>query len=551
VDGKITREGVRNIESLPEKDKTKLYVLAKKRAEELLASPDGSVAINGMWMIRNLPEENRAKLLERALAHADCRVAREGARMIRHVTEKERPILYNLAKKRAEEFLANPDGNVAIEGTRIIQGIPPHKCSKLIERALDHPDSRIADIVTGMISRESEQDRNRLYNLAKKKAEDLLANSDGSIAINGVKMIDSLPEQEQAKLIEIALAHPDGSVASEGAKMITQVPEQERAPLFDLEKKRAEELLASPDGSIAINGVKMIDFLPEMEWTKLIEIALAHPDGNVAVEGAGLLEGAPAKDIDRLYNLAKKRAQKLLANLDGSIAINGVKMIESFPQLEQEGLIEIALVHPDRNVAIMGAEMIKNVPWLERAKLSNLILKRSDIKEIIDSPLYEKSPELNTESFARKNFEKTGSETILIGGSLKEKIIIRKISPVSFLAWQKAYESYEQWKSAGFDYVPIEPIQSFRFEKSGMVSVASGVLDLSLKQWIRRSGGVFKQELENKKYRIISTLKTLKIRHGHNHDENFILRFFRHADGEPDVSKCPRLYLIDFDQSRS
>jgi hypothetical protein len=36
--------------------------------------------------------------------------------------------------------------------------------------------------------------------------------------------------------------------------------------------------------------------------------------------------------------------------------------------------------------------------------------------------------------------------------------------------------------------------------------------------------------------------------HGHCHDKNFVLRFFRNQDGFVDLNKTPRIYLIDFDQ---
>jgi len=151
----------------------------------------------------------------------------------------------------------------------------------------------------------------------------------------------------------------------------------------------------------------------------------------------------------------------------------------------------------------------------------------------------------------REEFRKTGSTTTLVGGPLKDRLIIRHIKPGAFIAWQKAYEDYEMWRKAGFDYVPIEPIQSYRLNKEGEVDVFSGVLDLSLDQWLEISGGIFEKELSELRDRIISALENEGIKHGHTHDNNFVLRFFRDEDGNPDFNRIPRLYAIDFDQAVS
>ena len=101
---------------------------------------------------------------------------------------------------------------------------------------------------------------------------------------------------------------------------------------------------------------------------------------------------------------------------------------------------------------------------------------------LIEPPLYS-GIDLGQEHFQRKQFKKTGSETTLVGGNLKDKTIIRHITPEAFKSWQQAYENYQIWRDAGFDYVPIEPIQSFRFNNDGLVDVYSGILDLSFAQW--------------------------------------------------------------------
>ena len=146
--------------------------------------------------------------------------------------------------------------------------------------------------------------------------------------------------------------------------------------------------------------------------------------------------------------------------------------------------------------------------------------------------------------------EKTGSETTLIGGKLKDTTIIRHIDPKAFLSWQKIYEDYTVRKETGFDYVPIEPIQSYKLNKDDLVDVFSGVLDISLRDWQTKTD-MFVDELQKKANKIIKVLNKLKIKHGHIHNGNFCLRFFRNKNGKVDFNRMPRIYLIDFDKAVS
>ena len=82
------------------------------------------------------------------------------------------------------------------------------------------------------------------------------------------------------------------------------------------------------------------------------------------------------------------------------------------------------------------------------------------------------------------------------------------------------------WKENGFDYVPIEPIQSYNLNKEGFVDVYSGILDLNLEQW-EKITRKFSPDLGEQKKKLLSILESKKIEHGHvHHDRNFCLRFF-------------------------
>jgi len=176
-------------------------------------------------------------------------------------------------------------------------------------------------------------------------------------------------------------------------------------------------------------------------------------------------------------------------------------------------------------------------------------LAKEKLKDnFVKSPLYDKL-QVSKDSFSRNSFDKTGSETILLGGELKDKVILRKINPESFLVWKDLYDDYNIWKKEGFDYVPIEPIASYNYIPStGFVDVYTGVLDINLKQ----SALMFGDHTESAKKdieKIKNVLTKKNIEHGHLHDANFCLRYFRNKDNSVDINKKPRVYAIDFDRA--
>ena len=133
--------------------------------------------------------------------------------------------------------------------------------------------------------------------------------------------------------------------------------------------------------------------------------------------------------------------------------------------------------------------------------------------------------------------------------SATEYPIIPHIKKSAFLGWMRAFEENETWLEADFDYVPVEPIQSFVIRKN-TADVAAGVLDIDLKHWITVSGGRFQDELREKRKNIMTVLQQLGVRHGDLHEGNFFLRFNRKKDGLVDTNTCPRVYVGDFDKSQ-
>jgi hypothetical protein len=171
------------------------------------------------------------------------------------------------------------------------------------------------------------------------------------------------------------------------------------------------------------------------------------------------------------------------------------------------------------------------------------LILNENVQALIFNRLYQKAPV----KFYEHEFEKTGSRTVLLGGKLKGKIINRVIKADAFEAWKYAYINID-WKKEGFDYVPIEPIQSVRRNKkdSSLVEVKSGVLDISAADWSGYTQ-LFANEIGLDISKIIDVLNEKRIYHGHPHRGNHCLRFFRNSDGSVDFTTNPRVYLIDFD----
>src|SRR3989339_448228 len=369
--------------------------------------------------------------------------------------------------------------------------------------------------------------------------------------------IQNAPEQERVLLIKQALSQEDPSVQREAARMIRYAPEQEQVSLWLLISEKIKQALFQKDPTVQREAARIIRYAPAQEQVSLIKQALSQKDPAVQREAAVMIECAPAQERVSLQLLISEKIKQALSQKDPTVQREAAEMIWYVPRREIVSLqllisekIKQALSQEDPAVQREAVGMIRYAPAQKRISLVKIASDAGLGNEIVKPPLYYNS-NLDRGRFKREKFHKTGSETTLVGGALKDKLIIRHIKPRAFLAWQKIYENYQVWQDNGFDYVPIEPIQSYRLNKKGMVDVFSGVLDLSLAEWSEISGNIFIKELEEQRDKIISILESQGIRHGHTHDNNFVLRFFRDQDGNPDLTKVPRLYAIDFDMAVS
>src|SRR3989339_1681062 len=414
--------------------------------------------------IQNAPEQERVLLIKQALSQEDPSVQREAARMIRYAPEQEQVSLWLLISEKIKQALFQKDPTVQREAAMIIWYAPAQEQVSLINQALSQKDPAVQREAAAMIVCAPAQERVSLQLLISEKIKQALSQEDPAVQREAAGIIRYAPTQEQVSLIKQALSQKDPSVQREAVRMIRYAPTQEQVSLI-------KQALSQKDPSVQREAAVMIECAPAQERVSLqllisekIKQALSQKDPTVQREAAEMIWYVPRREIVSLQLLISEKIKQALSQEDPAVQREAVGMIRDAPAQKRISLVKIA----------------------SDAGLGN---------EIVKPPLYYNS-NLDRGRFKREKFHKTGSETTLVGGALKDKLIIRHIKPRAFLAWQKIYENYQVWQDNGFDYVPIEPIQSYRLNKKGMVDVFSGVLDLSLAEWSEISGNIFIKELE-------------------------------------------------------
>jgi hypothetical protein len=428
-----------------------------------------------------------------------------------------------------------------VERVRMIRYAPEMERARLIREALESEEVVVGLEAIDIVWCVPEKERAELIGEA-------LGNTNIEVQLAGIRMIRFIvPEEERTELIRESLKSDNIAVNVEAAKMAWCVPGKEIEDLKLVISQKINDFLLSGNIKAEVSAVKMIRYAPEQ--SVLIRKALKKEEAMVRSEAVKMIQYAPEgeralliKEILETEDIVVRTVQR-----------EAMRMIQYvLSERERSELIRTALGNERIAVKAESAKMIQYASEGERAALVREAFAEGVGSAVIQSSLYVKHPSISYSNLKRAKFDKTGSGITLIGGSLKDKLIIRHINPKAFLAWQKIYENHTIWKENGFDYVPIEPIQSYKLNEKGLVDVFSGVLDLSYHNWRKVSDGMFDDELTAQKIKILGVIKSSGIKHGHNvHDNNFVLRFFRDKDGNPDITKTPRLYLIDFDQAIS
>ncbi|MFH1234904.1 MAG: HEAT repeat domain-containing protein [Candidatus Diapherotrites archaeon] len=212
-------------------------------------------------------------------------------------------------------------------------------------------------------------------------------------------------------------------------------------------------------------------------------------------------------------------------------------------------------------------------PGVRESAREALLLLTDNLKyhrlyqQVLDDPSFF---DIRQKKIPKREFGKTGSRLILLGGRMAGKQVIRVLPEESFNAMKRALDAKEVWMQK-FGYVPIEPMaklpngkEKYFRTKDGHIGVYVEVLGMSLGDYVIKhameSGELAEfriatehgdqtaterfynpEGLTDMAEEINKTLRSLGIVHGHEHPWNFCVRMH---EGKP------RLYFIDFDRAK-
>ncbi|MBI3631857.1 MAG: HEAT repeat domain-containing protein [Candidatus Vogelbacteria bacterium] len=479
-----------------------------------------------------------------------------------------------------EKGLGDSNLGVNLEAGGVIQYAPieaqdgfRQKLLKVILKNLYHAMESYRNLATQMIPYAPAENRAELILRALRDGDDFVRET-------AARIIECIPDESEVLVsIEKALKDKDEYVRASGAARIKFSPEGDRARLVN-------KAIGDSKSDVVFNAARMMDFVPIEERDKirrkLSKVVPKFIDKensfNERLGGAMSIRYVSGGSMPKLIREA-------IEDEDESVRQHAALAIELVPDEEREKVIRQALKNADENVRFQAAYAILSYSGSVR---ENLFLKlreenNIDLKSVASTTrLYDKVKE----EFFREKFEKTGSGLTLLGqvpgfdSSLREKVVARHIQELPYLNWEKAYRNLDFWKIRGFDYVPVEPIvavkqdpssetQNFWEEKG--INVTSGGSEAPIKEgvgtfnvtafarvlngptvakWIQ-SFGPFQDEIIAEVDKIRKALVELGIKHGHAHLSNFVVVFQKLPDGTANISKPPRVYIIDFDAAGS
>lgn len=547
-----------------------------------LACREPKVQLAAVSLIaEHVPMQKRSSLIQLALESVDLEVRLAAIPLIEIIPEQERAALISLC-------IGSNDVHVQRAAVHLLRSAPADARAMLLQLALTVPDPDVRMTAAHLVSLVPAPDRGSLERVAIEIIHSAFQNSDSGVQRAAIPLVHIVPNGERLVLVRQYLESPDPEVRLAATSLIKLVPMtdeysslrsaviegvresfEDRNPKIRLTaaasigyvphevqdslqqslQERIAQDINGPDSDVQESAVPMIEYVFVHQRPPLIALALKSQNQKAQLAAVSLIKYIQPQAKGSLIGQA-------LASFDIAVQLAAVPLIGTASEDAQFLLVRQCLESGEQRVRRAAVALTRCVSPEERRVLFDLIKSKGLGSELIKPVLYRQ--ELDDEKFVRKDFGKTGSETVLLGGELKGKTIIRTITAESFVAWQKAYESHDAWERAGFDYVPVEPVQSYRLNAEGFVDVASGVLDLSVQDWQERTGGeLFAREMKDAKEKIKQGIKDLHIDYDHDrepefshfHDGNFCLRFFRDKDNAPDFTRVPRVYLIDFDRA--
>jgi len=432
--------------------------------------------------------------------------------------------------------------------------------------------------------RETNKDIKTSVAVSVEKIKEGLNDPDASVRYTAIEQIQHVPENERAELnplvieeIKKGLNDQYTYVRYAAIGQIQHVPENERAELYPLVIEAIKKGLNDPDASVRYAAIKQIQHVPENERAELYplvieEIKKGLNDQYTYVRRLAIkqIQHVPENERAELYPLVIEEIKKGLNDPDASVRYTAIKQIQHVPENERAELYPLVIAeikegledtNPEGKRRLAIELLLALSPDIQQNVIESELKEQSEDKReqiralVVTTPLYKNIQD----RFFRQKFDKTGSETTLLDKSpghsdtsLRERVIIRHIPLHVYETWKQAYEAVDVWMKLGFSYVPVEPIVSVRASKQAeLVDVFTRVIKgPSVATWEQRTL-LYVQEIHKQMDKIKEGLEQLGIRHGHTYTGNFLVMFERNAEGEPDLTKPPRVYLIDFDEAVS
>lgn len=376
--------------------------------------------------------------------------------------------------------------------------------------------------------------------------------------VAAISWIRYSPEESRGDLIRSALNNELMSIAVR--KMVMKnIKYAARCDQPSLRGMVAESIMthirsSKPGHEYIIDSIK---YTGQEDCAKIIKSIFESPnfDNYLKVLAIDSIKYATPKSRPSLYDTAKKMVLSIINDSEEytfirAHALAHIEILDEKDRAQMQAKIGplIKDIFEDHE----GFESIKKetvfcIRYADDNGQKGLCQSAKDLEINLSrqSPLHNIAP-----SKGAVEFEKTGSN--LYVGQKSSGVSVRVIPLSSFTLWMKAYLSEETWKSAGFEYVPVEPIMSVAAAEPPGCEIAVQTINLpgkSLHESIHTYSRSVQDKIRDQQKRIVATLQALGIKHGHLHNNNFVLAP-RLTKGRPDPSKTPRIYVIDFDEAR-
>lgn len=514
-------------------------------------------------LVSKISLEERAKFLERGLDDTEDIVVITAAKLIDQVPENEQFRLREKVASIIERKIESEDFSDRLYACELLNFISTDDRSRFISKMLDDTEPWISLKAVIFLSQVDRAKRGDLHEKAVDVVRKSFESQEARIRERAIDYLDFIPIDERATYIERLLEDEKDGLRLQAVKAIDFAPKNEQPKLRKEAVKIIENGLKSSDLFLCQIALSLIFEAPLEERKRLIEVAFQSHFFDLIRTATKLIDMMPENEQTGLRDSLVSYIERSNSNSVRKVRLI-VDLIAFTPQSEQERLYT-ALIQVVEQWFNDGSEFstqsaVSVISRLPFEKIKYLLEKHSAIfdklsKFAVQTQLYSKKEE---KRFFHRKFEKTGSGTTLLdlvpgkaADTLKERLIVRHISLVAYMTWKKAYDSSETWKAEGFDYVPIEPIVKVVSVDNERVDVFTKVLrGPSVLTW-RVAGGIYIDHIDVQIGKITKVLSDLGISHGHPHNGNFIVYFDRDEQGKADLTKPPRVYMIDFDASVS